>query len=177
MRALVIALYLAAVLPGQAWRGLVVAEENRCSDYSASDYRYSPSVENAVVASLGGVYSPYTGVWYHSQTTTDIEHMVALSEAHDSGLCAATPEIKKQFANDLLNLTLAEPALNRRVKSDKDAAEWLPTSNRCWFADTVVKVKVKYGLTVDVMEAAALERVLRACPSVALQFSRRLTTR
>ncbi len=99
--------------------------------------------------------------------------MVARSEAHDSGLCTATPERNKEFANDTLNLTLADPDLNWRVKSDKDAAEWLPTSNRSWFADTVVEVKVKYRLTVDVLEAAASERVLRACPSVALQLSKR----
>ncbi len=177
MRILVIALCFPAILAGQTWRSLVIVPEKRCSDYSANDYRYSPSVENTVVESLGGVYSPYTGVWFASQTATDIEHMVARSEAHDSGLCAATPERKREFANDPLNLTLAEPDLNRRVKSDKDAAEWLPTSNRCWFADTVVKVKLKYNLTVDVMEAAALEGVLRTCPSVEMQFSRRFTTR
>ncbi len=54
--------------------------------------------------------------------------------------------------------------------SSKDAAEWPSTINRYWFADTVVKVK--YNLTVDVMEAAALESVLRNCLSVAIQFTR-----
>ncbi len=87
------------------WRGLVISEEQRCSEYSASDYRYSPRVENRIVDALGGAYSPYTGVWFDSQSETDIEHIVARSEAHDSGLCSATVERRREFASDLLNLT------------------------------------------------------------------------
>ena len=126
-----------------------------------------------MVDALGGAYSPYTGEWFKSQSETDIEHIVARSEAHDSGLCAASPDRRREFASDPLNLTLASPALNRREKSDRDAGEWLPESNRCWFAARVVAVKRKYALTVDVVEAAALERVLRRCPSTAMQLSPR----
>ena len=32
-----------------------------------------------------------TGTWFNDITETDIEHIVARSEAHDSGLCAANP--------------------------------------------------------------------------------------
>ena len=52
--------------------------------------------------------------------------MVATSEAHDSGLCAADAGTKRRFAWDLLNLTLAAPAVNRHQKSGKDAGEWMP---------------------------------------------------
>lgn len=155
------------------WRGLVLSPENRCTEYAASEYRYPSSVENDIVASYGGVYSPYTGAWFDTQTETDIDHVVARSEAHDSGMCSANAGTKKAFARDLLNLTLSDPVLNRSVKSDKDAAEYLPVSNRCWFAHTVLCVKMKYNLTVDILEAAALESVLSSCPSVAMQFSRR----
>ena len=72
-----------------SWRGLVVAPEHRCSPYDSDEYRYSQSVEDQIVEALGGVYGPYTGRWFASQSETDIEHMVARSEAHDSGLCAA----------------------------------------------------------------------------------------
>ena len=53
---------------------------------------------------LGGVFS--------STRETDIEHIVARSEAHDSGLCAANPETRNRFASDLLNLTLAAVVKN-----------------------------------------------------------------
>ena len=42
---------------------------------------------------------------------------VAISEAHDSGLCVADAGTRRRFASDLLNLTLAVPAVNRRQKS------------------------------------------------------------
>ncbi len=101
---------------------------------------------------------------------TDIEHIVARSEAHDSGLCAATAQVRKDFAEDLLNLTHAAPFLNRRQKIAKDASEWLPPNNRCWYANTIVEVKRKYGLTVDEEEAAVLSRILRNCPKVEMEL-------
>ncbi len=148
------------------WRGLAVAAENRCSTYRASDYRYSSSIEAKIVKEMGGIiYGPYTGTHFASTRETDIEHMVARSEAHDSGLCDSDDAMKKAFASDLLNLTLASPSVNRYQKSSKDAAGWLPTLNKCWFADRVVKMRVKYGMTIDKTEADALEAVIAACTS------------
>ena len=72
------------------------------------------------------------------------------------------------FATDLLNLTLASPAVNRAQKSDRDAADWLPGQNRCWFADRVVRIRQKYGLTIDRREAEVLEQVLASCASTVL---------
>ena len=77
----------------------------------------------------------------------------------------------RTFSNDLLNLTLASPSVNRHQKSGKDFAEWTPALNKCWFADTTIKVKFKYGLTVDNREKAALERTLLGCHSVGMVFS------
>ena len=119
----------------ESWRGLVVAPEDRCSPYDSDDYRYSQSVEQRIVTSMGGiVYGPYTGRWFDNTSETDIEHIVARSEAHDSGLCDASAETRRRFATDLLNLTLASPEVNRSQKSGKDASEWLPELNRCWFS-------------------------------------------
>lgn len=120
------------------------------------------------MAMLGGVYSPYTGEWFDSRAKTDIEHIVARSEAHDSGLCSASVAARREFAADPLNLMLADPGTNRDRKSDKDAADWLPDLNRCWFANRVLKVKLKYRLSVDRDEAEALEAVLAGCMNFAL---------
>ena len=147
--------------------GLTVAPEYRCTPYKRSDYPYPQSIEARIVAAQGGhVYGPYTGRTFASTRQTDIEHIVSLSEAHDSGLCAADPPIRQRFATDLRNLTLAAPAVNRCARGAKcgyDAAAWLPPMNRCWFAARVVAVKRKYGLTVDRREAAALKAVLAGC--------------
>ena len=156
-------------LGAETWRGLAIAPEHRCAPYDRDDYRYSQSVEAEIVATMGGrVYGPYTGRHYSTTRQTDIEHIVAVSEAHDSGLCAAGPDLRRRFASDLLNLTLAAPEVNRCGSGGKcafDFAEWLPPLNRCWYAARIVAVKRAYELTVDRREAAALERVLSSCDS------------
>ena len=154
-----------------AWRGLIVADENRCSPYNSDDYSYSQSVEDEIIAKLGGIYSPYSGECFASKSQTDIEHMVARSEAHDSGLCAADDGTRRSFGSDLDNLTLASPSVNRDRKGAKDAAEWLPERNRCWFAATVIEVRRKYGLTINSLEADALDQVLASCTSTELERS------
>ena len=151
--------------PSQLWRGITVAPEDRCSPYDPDDYRYSPSVEPRIVDAQGGIYGPYTGTWFESIRETDIEHIVARSEAHDSGLCAASLTIRSDFASDLLNLTLATPSVNRHQKVDKDASEWLPDLNQCWYVDRTIQVRREYGLTIDGAEADAIERVLAGCES------------
>ena len=166
----VVALGLVASASAETWRGLTVAPEHRCSAYNKKrDYPYPQSVEREIVRGLGAVYGPYTGTCFSSTTETDIEHLVAASEAHDSGLCAADAETRARFARDLRNLTLASPRVNRHQKSGKDAAEWVPDRNRCWFAGRVLEVRRAYGLNIDRREAAALERILSGCESTALE--------
>lgn len=93
---------------------------------------------------------------------------MARSEAHDSGLCAADRATRRQFATDLLNLTLAGPRVNRYQKVDRDAAEWMPPENRCWFAARIIAVRQRYRLTIDRREADALDQVLAGCASTDL---------
>ena len=59
--------------------------------------------------------------------------------------------------------------VNRYEKSGKDASEWVPDRNRCWFAGKIVEVRLAYGLTIDRREADALERILSGCESMALE--------
>lgn len=152
--------------------GVIIAPENRCSPYSADDYSYPQSVEPVIVAQQGGrIYSPYSGRYFASTSETDIEHIVARSEAHDSGLCAASRGRRQAFARDLANLTLASPSLNRNQKIAKDLAEWLPPHNRCWYVKQVAIVKQKYGLTWDQAEANKAREVLESCTSTAMIFT------
>ena len=141
------------------WQGLVVAKENRCAPYNRKDYRYSPSLKKKVLEKS-----------HHTDKST-IDHIVALSEAHDSGLCAAGSEKKRKFASDLMNLVLLSGSENSS-KGSKDAAGWIPKKNRCWFARTVVNVKKAYDLTVDYREAAALEKILGKCSPQKINFNK-----
>ena len=165
---LCLCLVLSLVVGGvsaDTWQGLNVEPENRCSPYNSKDYSYPQSVEPVIIGQIGKIYSPYTGRCFASRYETDIEHIVARSEAHDSGLCAASLAVRRKFASDVLNLTLASPYVNRNQKSHHDAAEWVPDLNQCWFADRVIAVKRKYDLSVDQREAATLQAILSRCES------------
>ena len=166
---------------GEQWCGLTVAPEDRCSPYERhEDYSYNASIECAIVERAGAEFvttckagwlkesfdSPYKkGVKIKSIRDTDIEHIVAAAEGHDSGLCAQPKETRTAFARDLDNLTLALPSTNRYEKVDKDPAEWLPEKNVRWYVKTWYKVKAKYGLTVDEAERDAMWKALGdQCP-------------
>ena len=146
--------------------GIPIQAENRCTPYKASDYKYAQ-----IVPETGGrIYSPYTGETFTRADEVDIEHIVARSEAHDSGLCSADTFTRLAFASDMLNLTFASPQVNREQKGDKDVADWLPELNQCWFVNRVVAVKRRYGLSMDAREAQAALAVLESCPSVAMEI-------
>ena len=162
----------------ETYRGLTVAPENRCSDYNRSrDYRYSQSIERRIIEREGytvdrdgKLNKPFpskykanlmlTALW--GRGGTDIEHIVATSEAHDSGLCSRSRSEKTRYAQDLDNLTIASPQVNRFEKKGYDAAEWLPEINKVWYAETIIKVKSKYNLTIDPAERDALKAILDA---------------
>ena len=108
------------------------------------------------------MYSPYTNECFDDFSESHIEHIVSVSEAHDSGLCAADKRTKRFFASDISNLTLASPSVNYS-KSNKDAGEWLPSNNRCWYVKKVIRVKRKYGLSIDANEHRVLRTILRSC--------------
>ena len=153
------------------WMGLPVCEEGVRVGYDrdtfGSAYR---SLEDEIIDSLpksgGQVYTPYIcklfDIRADGTATTDIEHIVALAEAYDSGLAESQFRI---FAGDLDNLTIADPAVNRSQKSDRDAGEWEPPQNSGWFANRVVSVKQKYDLSVNPAERDALQSMLNSDPS------------
>ena len=171
--AVAVAIIAAAVImprPAQA-QGIPVAltlaaEQERAGYKRPTTNRYQRH-ERAVYLELGMDRTPFTCAEIGGNLrSTDVEHIVALSEAHDSGL---PPDRMLAFSGDPLNLTVAMPRENRNVKSDKDAAGYLPPRNRCWFAGRVLEVKARWGLTVDAVEAVALIKALAGCDTPALK--------
>ena len=155
--------------PAETWCGLPVVEEADVgceAPYRSRDYRYNADrMELAVARRTGGLYAPYNDRLALSLHDTDLEHVVARSEAHASGGCLWEKGRRREFANDTLNAVLAFPRTNRVVKRAKDAGEWMPMRNRRWFAWRVHAVKTKWGLSVDRREADALAAALGGrCP-------------
>lgn len=156
----------------QALSTLPIENESQCSPYNRDrDYPYSQSLEDSIIERLGNVFGPYTKRFFPSARMTEIEHIVAAREAHDSGLCRQDrAEDRPGFASDMENLTLAGTALNQ-VKFDRDADTWLPYYNRCWFAERTIAVKAKYRLSVDADEHRALASIVEQCDSYQLDMS------
>ena len=117
----------------------------------------------------GSWRSVYDGVTTTSASSFDIDHVVPLKEAWDSGAWAWTSARRKGYANDLGNARSlrAVSAASNRAKSDRDPAQWLPplTSFRCTYATDWVVIKVRWRLNVDALERAAIKRILAACPA------------
>lgn len=93
-----------------------------------------------------------------------VDHVVALSEAWDSGAHRWSDTVRDAFADYRPNLIAVSAASNLR-KSDRDAAEWFPSraEANCLWASTVVRVKHRWDLAVDKAEAEALGHLLRTC--------------
>ena len=152
----------------ETWRGLRVCDERPQDGYDRDDYGTGyRSLEDDIIAALpstmkanGQVYTPYSCIAFDitpsGTAATDIEHIVALAEAHDSGIA---DDRRRDFAADLDNLTIADPTVNRS-KGARDAAEWMPTRHGAWFAERVIQVRLEYGLTIDPDERDALKALL-----------------
>ncbi|CAB4642698.1 unannotated protein [freshwater metagenome] len=98
-----------------------------------------------------------------------IDHVVALSNAWQTGAFKLTMAQRTAFANDPLNLFAVKGRLNSQ-KGDGDAATWLPPlkSFRCAYVAQQIAVKAKYSLWVTAPEKDAMVRILAACPRQAL---------
>jgi hypothetical protein len=94
----------------------------------------------------------------------DIDHVVSLSNAWQTGAAYFDKNKRTLLANDPLNLLAVDAKLNRK-KGDGDAATWLPPNKafRCEYVGLQIAVKAKYELWVTAAEKTAMERVLQAC--------------
>lgn len=113
----------------------------------------------------GDWYSVYDGVLHAGQPgDLDVDHVVALAEAWDSGAWAWSEGTRRRFANDPDNL-LVVTASSNRSKSDQDVGEWRPARRDAWCltADITARIKARYGLSVDPAEARALRDMLVEC--------------
>ena len=93
-----------------------------------------------------------------------IDHVVSLSNAWQTGIFKANLKTRTEFANDPLNLLAVKGSLNSQ-KGDGDAATWLPPNKsfRCNYVALQVKVKAKYGLWVTKSEKETMTRILSSC--------------
>jgi len=146
------------------------------ADHDGCDTRHEVLIAESVVPAHVGANCAVTGEWYSAYdgvTTTDastfdIDHVVPLAEAWDSGASAWDAARRTAYANDLDHpQTLrAVSASANREKGDDDPAQWKPPLQRDWcsYATDWISVKVTWNLTADPAEVAALRSMLDTCP-------------
>lgn len=123
----------------------------------------------------GTLNDPYTGkiiTFTRGATTSDdvqIDHVVALSNAWQTGAQQLTQLEREALANDPLELLAVDGQANQQ-KSDGDAATWLPSNKsfRCQYVARQIAVKVKYKLWVTQPEKDAMTKILSTCPGQTL---------
>ena len=159
---------------GQAWADI---DRNGCdtrNDILKRDLTgivYKPGTRNCVVAS-GTLVDRYSGETINfvrgnlTSMEVQIDHVVALSNAWQTGAFKLTADQRKALANDPLNLFAVKGRLNSQ-KGDGDAATWLPPlkSFRCAYVAQQIAVKAKYSLWVVAPEKAAMVAILAKCPT------------
>ena len=115
----------------------------------------------------GEWFSTYDGVTVKRPGGLDIDHMVPLKEGWESGANEWTSEEREAYANDLgdRRALIAVTAASNRSKSDQDPADWMPDakSYHCTYVTDWVAVKVRWSLTADSVEQAALEDIAAGC--------------
>lgn len=93
-----------------------------------------------------------------------LDHLIPLSEAHDSGAAEWPQQQREAFAQDMTNLIAVDGPTNN-AKGAKDAGQWLPPNDAylCSYIAGQVQVKAEYGLSMDAAEAQRITEILDHC--------------
>ncbi|MFF9691389.1 HNH endonuclease family protein [Streptomyces sp. NPDC014623] len=164
--------------------GLVPAEDEDRTGYTRSSFKHwnsgtvadgcntrnevllaeattAPAVASGCKLTGGTWLSYYDGQEVTDPGALDIDHMVPLAEAWDSGASAWTAARREAYANDqgAAASLVAVTARSNRQKSDQDPAEWLPPAPeaQCRYVGDWVATKLRWQLTADTTEMDALK--------------------
>jgi hypothetical protein len=122
----------------------------------------------------GDWVSPYDGATWDNPADVDIDHVVALKEAWDSGAWSWSAAQRRAFANDVTDrrsLRAVTDEVNQS-KGDKDPSNWMPSlvSARCQYLADWVAIKARWQLSMDESEAGRIRNLLtRECPGLRIE--------
>jgi len=109
-------------------------------------------------------YSAYDGVWLDHATQLDVDHVVALKEAWDSGANDWTTLRREAFANDLddPHALIAVSSSSNQSKGAADPSNWLPDNldDQCRYIVAWVIVKARWELSMDEGEHGRIRNLL-----------------
>ena len=121
----------------------------------------------AVVA--GDWYSVYDGITWEDPAEVQVDHVVALKEAWDSGAWGWTAERRSAFGNDLedpRSLRAVTGSVNQ-AKGAADPSNWIPPDETfvCTYLADWVSIKARWSLSMDQSEHGRIRNLLNdRCP-------------
>lgn len=131
-------------------------------------------VTGSCTVETGKWVSYYDGATWTQASDLDVDHMVPLAEAWDSGAKKWNTATRKAYANDIGDgRTLVAVTDNvNQSKGDRDPAEWLPEQRQCRYIAQWVAVKIRWSLKVDRAEKNALSRVAGSCQNARITVTK-----
>ena len=126
-----------------------------------------PKVGSKCLLTGGKWLSAYDGKSVSKSSDLDVDHMVPLAEAWDSGAQAWDAKKREVYANDQTDPRhlIAVTGASNRSKSDRDPAEWMPTNKAytCEYLVNWISIKVRWSLSVDKKEKDFITTALKPC--------------
>lgn len=128
-----------------------------------------PSESSSCKLYGGSWKSVYDNITFTSASSLDIDHMVPLSEAWQSGAYRWDANTRERYANDLgySRSLIAVSAATNRGKGDKDPYLWMPPNRGYWcqYIGDWIAIKYRWGLTIDSNEKRDLQTRVKSCGS------------
>lgn len=113
--------------------------------------------------------SVYDGIRTEDPSEFDVDHIVPIAEAHQSGGASWDRLRKRSFADDTKAFggLLAVSASSNRDKSAQDPSQWMPPSapSHCAYLLSWTRLKADWGLTMDDAEYSYIESRSSECTS------------
>lgn len=150
----------------------VDADHDQCTtrnEVLIAESRTAPTIEGNCKVTAGQWFSYYDGKTLTDPKGLDIDHMVPLAEAWDSGASQWSAKHRETYANDLdaERSLIAVTAKTNRSKADQDPAQWLPPAAdaHCTYAADWVSTKLRWKLTANKAETETLNEIAANCPT------------
>ena len=115
----------------------------------------------------GRWYGAFTGGYFEDPGDVDVDHMVPLKNAHNSGGWDWNPAMKEEYANSLGDddhLIAVQDNANQS-KGARGPDEWKPRDETYWcqYATDWAEIKERWSLTMTEPEAGAAVEMLNTC--------------
>jgi hypothetical protein len=120
------------------------------------------------VVDRGTWLDSYTGKTFREAKKVDVDHVVPLKNAHESGAWAWSRERRREYANFLRdkNHLLAVSASENRKKGAKGPDKYMPPlkSYHCEYVRIWIKIKEDWELNMTEAEGETVQKILENCP-------------